>query len=96
MSESESGTTIGIDRGASFTDFGVVESGRLVHALSLEKRDWDSICNAYEQLAGKYQAGHVVFTGSGSGMPADLKRSVQVISDMRVAEISLICYPKKV
>ena len=43
MSESESGMTIGIDRGASFTDFGVVESGRLVHALSIEKRDWDNI-----------------------------------------------------
>lgn len=82
MSGSESGKTIGIDRGASFTDFGVVESGRLVHALSLEKRDWDSICNAYEQLAEKYQAGHVVFTGPVSGMPADLKRVARIIPEI--------------
>ena len=82
MSGSESGKTIGIDRGASFTDFGVVESGRLVHDLSLEKRDWDSICNAYEQLAEKYQAGHVVFTGSVSGMPADLKRVARIIPEI--------------
>ena len=82
MSESESRTTIGIDRGASFTDFGVVRSGRLIHATSLEKRDWDSICNTYDQFTQKYQAAAAVFTGSVSDMPADLKQSVEVISEI--------------
>jgi len=82
MSESENRTTIGIDRGASFTDFGVVESGRLVHALSLEKRDWDSIGNTYDKLVEKYQAGHVVFTGSVAGMPVDLKQLTRIIPEI--------------
>lgn len=82
MSESEIGTIIGIDRGASFTDFGVVESGRLVDVVSLEKRDWGSICSTCDKLVDKYQAGHMVFTGSVSGMPADLKQSVQMISEI--------------
>ena len=55
MSESDNGTTIGIDRGASFTDFGVVESGRLIDSLSLEKRDWDGIRNTFDKLVQKYQ-----------------------------------------
>lgn len=82
MSESENRTTIGIDRGASFTDFGVVKTGRLIDTVSLEKRDWDSICGTYDKLTREYQAESVVFTGSASDMPADLKRSVQVISEI--------------
>ncbi len=82
MSKSENRTTIGIDRGASFTDFGVVQSGRLIDSVSLEKRDWDAICSTYDKLNQKYQAENAVFTGSVSDMPADLKRSVQVISEI--------------
>ncbi len=81
-SKSENRTTIGIDRGASFTDFGVVRSDRLIDTVSLEKRDWDSICSTYDKLTQKYRAERVVFTGSVSDMPADLKRSVQVISEI--------------
>ena len=73
---------IGIDRGASFTDFGVVASGRLIDALSLEKRDWDSIFPVYERLTGKYQSDHLVFTGSVSGMPADLEKRIRVIPEI--------------
>ena len=82
MSELENRTVIGIDRGASFTDFGVVKSGRLIDKASLEKRDWDSICNTYNRLNRKYQAETSVFTGSISEMPDALKQSVQVISEI--------------
>ena len=54
MNESQRGPIIGIDRGASFTDFGVVESNRLIDSVSLEKRDWNSIGNAYDSLVDQY------------------------------------------
>ena len=43
MNELMNTPTIGIDRGASFTDFAVIESGSLLKTLSIEKRDWQSI-----------------------------------------------------
>lgn len=82
MRKSENTTTIGIDRGASFTDFGVVKSGDLIDTASIEKRDWESICSTYDKLAQKYKADSVVFTGSVSDMPADLKQTVRVISEI--------------
>jgi type II pantothenate kinase len=82
MSELQNRTVIGIDRGASFTDFGVLKSGALIDTASLEKRDWDSICSTYDQLNHTYQAETTVFTGSVADMPADLKQSVQVISEI--------------
>ena len=82
MSESQNRSIIGIDRGASFTDFGVVKSNRLIDTLSLEKRDWESICDAYDQLTARHQTDHVLFTGSVSDMPADLKKKVKVIPEI--------------
>jgi type II pantothenate kinase len=82
MSESQNRSIIGIDRGASFTDFGVVKSNRLIDTLSLEKRDWESICGAYDQLTARHQTDHVVFAGSVSDMPADLKKKVKVIPEI--------------
>jgi pantothenate kinase len=82
MGELENGTVIGIDRGASFTDFGVVQSGALIDTASLEKRDWDNICKTYDRLSHKYQAETTVFTGSVSDMPADLKQSVLIIPEI--------------
>jgi type II pantothenate kinase len=73
---------VGIDRGASFTDFGVVESERLIEAVSLEKRDWKSIGRVYAGLIKKHRIAGVVFTGSVAGMPADLKEQVQVIQEI--------------
>lgn len=82
MSESQNRSIIGIDRGASFTDFGVVKSNRLIDTLSLEKRDWESICGAYDQLTARHQTDHVVFAGSVSDMPSDLKKKVKVIPEI--------------
>jgi type II pantothenate kinase len=82
MIESQIGPIIGIDRGASFTDFGVVESNRLVDMVSLEKRDWQSIDSTFKGLVKKYKTSHAVFTGSVSEMPDKLKNKIQVISEI--------------
>lgn len=73
---------IGIDRGASFTDFGVIESKRLIDTVSLEKRDWGNIFNVYCKLTAKYKTDHVVFTGSVAEMPDNLKKKIEVIPEI--------------
>lgn len=75
-------TIIGIDRGASFTDFAVMASGVLEETFSIEKRDWESISNVYDRLIQKYQTGHIVFTGSISDIPAAIKQQAQMISEI--------------
>jgi type II pantothenate kinase len=73
---------IGIDRGASYTDFAVVESGKWIETFSIEKRDWQSIGRVYAQLIAKYQTRHIVFSGSVANMPASLAQQVQVIPEI--------------
>jgi len=74
--------TIAIDRGASFTDFAVVEAGRLAETLSVAKRDWQSITATYEHLSQRYRNHHSVFTGSTADMPSEIKKEVQVVSEI--------------
>jgi len=74
--------TIGIDRGASFTDFAVIDSSRLVETHSIEKRDWQSITSTYDRLTDRYQAHRTVFTGSSADMPAGMKKEVQMIPEI--------------
>ena len=73
---------IGIDRGASFTDFAVVVSDGLREIFSIENRDWESIRTAYERLITKYQTRHIVFSGSATGMPASMKNAITIISEI--------------
>ncbi len=73
---------IGIDRGASFTDFAVVDSNGLKKFFSIENRDWESIRNAYERLITKYQTRHIVFSGSASGMPTSMKNTITIIAEI--------------
>ena len=73
---------IGIDRGASFTDFAVIKSGKLTENLSIEKRDWKSIKIKYRRLIDKYHTDHIVFTGSVANMPAAMKSKVHVIPEI--------------
>ena len=82
MSDLTKTPTIGIDRGASFTDFAVIESGGLVETLSIEKRDWDSITDTYNDLTARCQNRNTVFTGSTADMPAKLKKEVQLVSEI--------------
>ena len=82
MSDPLSTPTIGIDRGASFTDFAVIASGSLVETLSIEKRDWPSITSTYDRIADRYQDHRTVFTGSFAEMPDSLKKEVQIIPEI--------------
>ena len=74
--------TIAIDRGASCTDFAVVESGRLTKTHSIENRDWQSIVKSYDRLKDPYQKYRTVFTGSTADMPDRLKLESQTISEI--------------
>jgi type II pantothenate kinase len=82
MGDLSSTPTIGIDRGASFTDFAVIEAGSLTETLSIEKRDWPSISKTYDRLTDRYQAHRTVFTGSTAGMPAKMKKQIQMIPEI--------------
>jgi type II pantothenate kinase len=73
---------IGIDRGATFTDFAIVESGRLIDMFSVENRSWESISTAYVPLITKYQTDHIVFSGCATGMPAAMQERISVIAEI--------------
>jgi type II pantothenate kinase len=76
------GPVIGIDRGASFTDFGVVHNNTLSETRSLKGRDWESIADVYRQLKKNHKAAQSVFTGSRAGMPDRLAKAVQIIPEI--------------
>ena len=73
---------IGIDRGASFTDFAVVDPDGLREILSIENRDWDSIETTYQRLITNYQTRHIVFSGSATGMPTSMKNTITIIAEI--------------
>jgi activator of 2-hydroxyglutaryl-CoA dehydratase len=73
---------IGIDRGATFTDFAIVESGRLKDRFSIENRSWDAINSAYARLKNEYQTDHIVFSGCATGMPAAMQERITIIAEI--------------
>ncbi len=82
MSDRPNTPIIGIDRGASFTDFAVIESGRLEEKFSIEKRDWASITSAYDRMTAQYHTHHTVFTGSTAGMPRRIRKEARLIPEI--------------
>ena len=76
------GPVIGIDRGASFTDFAVVRHRKIEATFSLKGRDWESILDAYDQLQKTHTVAHTVFTGAAGGMPKKLTEKVHVIAEI--------------
>ena len=75
-------TIIAIDRGASFTDFGVVSPGGLEKTLSLEKRDWKTIVGVYEDLNTAYRTDHAVFSGCAAGMPDNMQAHASIVAEI--------------
>ena len=73
---------ISIDRGATFTDFAIVESGRLKDRFSIENRSWDAINSAYARLKNEYQTDHIVFSGCATGMPASMQERTSIIAEI--------------
>ena len=82
MTKNLNAPIIGIDRGASFTDFAVVYSDGLIEMLSIENRDWESIRTVYERLIKKYRTRHIVFSGSANGMPTSMKNTITIIAEI--------------
>jgi type II pantothenate kinase len=73
---------IAIDRGASFTDFALVEAGRLKDCFSLDKRDWKSIRSSYERLRTQHESDHIVFSGCANGMPPAMQDCFHVVAEI--------------
>lgn len=73
---------IAVDRGASFTDFGVLRAGRLVETESLAGRAWPEIAAAVERLERRHPGARLVFTGSAAGMPEPLARRAQLVGEI--------------
>lgn len=82
MRDQPNGPIIGIDRGASFTDFAVIESGRMLETLSIANRDWSGIVGTYDRMAAPYQTFRTVFTGASAGMPRRMKKEVRIIPEI--------------
>lgn len=82
MENIPSSPIIGIDRGASFTDFAVVETGRLKQMFSLESRDWKKIRTSCARLCAEHQAEHIVFSGCANGMPDAMRDHIHVVDEI--------------
>jgi activator of 2-hydroxyglutaryl-CoA dehydratase len=82
MSSNLDAPIIAIDRGATFTDFAIVESGDLKETFSLENRSWAAIQSAYSRLQAKHQTDHIVFSGCATGMPAALQERINIIAEI--------------
>jgi hypothetical protein len=82
MSDTLNTPTIAIDRGASCTDFAVIDSENLLKTISIEKRDWQSIVTTYNRLADRYPEHRTIFTGSTAGMPDGLKGKTRTVSEI--------------
>jgi len=73
---------IGIDRGASFTDFAIVDAGRLTEMFSLQDRSWQAIRAVYDRLRSQYRTDHIVFSGCATGMPAGMQAGVNIVAEI--------------
>jgi len=82
MSNTLDAPIIGIDRGASCTDFAVIDADALIEIFSIENRDWESIETVYQLLVRKHQTRHVVFAGSPAGVPASMKDNITIVAEM--------------
>ena len=78
---------IGIDRGASFTDFAVVREMNLIDHLSVETRDWTEIESALHRIREMHASRHMAFSGASAGMPAKIKDLVVEVPE--IASIGL-------
>jgi type II pantothenate kinase len=75
-------TIIAIDRGATYTDFGVVGPAGLEKTLSLQKRDWQSITDIYADLNRSHRTDGTVFSGCAAGMPDDMQAHTSIIAEI--------------
>jgi type II pantothenate kinase len=82
MTKALTAPIIGIDRGASCTDFAVLDADALIEIFSIDNRNWQSIGTVYERLILKHHTRHIVFSGSAAGMPTSMKDTVTIIAEI--------------
>ncbi len=73
---------IGVDRGASFTDFAVVRETTLIDHLSVETRDWTEIESTLHQVRKTHPTKHVAFSGASTDMPSKIKDQVVEVPEI--------------
>ncbi len=82
MTKNLNAPIIGIDRGASFTDFAVVDADGLGEIFSIENRNWEGIRTVYERLVTKCRTRHIVCSGSAAGMPLSMENNITLIAEI--------------
>ena len=92
MSDTLNTPIIAIDRGASCTDFAVVESENLLKTISIENRDWQSIVKTYDRLAERFPGHRIVFTGSTAGMPDGLQEQLEGYDEIQIVVFLALVY----
>lgn len=66
-------TYLSIDRGASNTDFAVVDSDyRILFKRCIETRQWNRILDTYKEIHNEMSPDYFVFTGSSNNMPSEI------------------------
>ncbi|MFO7708017.1 MAG: hypothetical protein R6V84_07570 [Desulfobacterales bacterium] len=73
---------IGVDRGASFTDFGVVADGKLLAVESHAGRGWEEIGRVCDRLQTAHRTDRIVFTGATAGMPEGIRERAVVVAEI--------------
>ena len=67
-------TYLSIDRGASNTDFVLVDSNyKIITKKCINTRDWNCIINTYNKMIEEATPDFFIFTGSANNMPLELK-----------------------
>lgn len=68
-------TYLSIDRGASNTDFTVVDSEyKILFKKIIETRQWSEITIAYKEILNSMSPDYFVFTGSSNNIPAEIEK----------------------
>jgi type II pantothenate kinase len=73
---------IAIDRGASFTDFAVIQDEQFIDHTSIETRSWKDILTALSQIQNRHNTDQLVFTGAASQMPANIQKQIVEIPEI--------------
>ncbi len=67
-------TYLSIDRGASNTDFAVVDSDyRILLKRCITTRQWNSIIETYREILNELSPDYFVFTGASNNMPDEIE-----------------------
>ncbi|MCF6335645.1 MAG: hypothetical protein L3J12_07880, partial [Spirochaetales bacterium] len=74
---------LSIDRGASFTDFVIINShSEIIKTECLRDNKWNRVIEIYRILKNRYNPDSIVFTGSTNKIPEELRNEIHQISEI--------------